>query len=102
MAPRLDTLESYNRKPLSEMNNSLKIDEIGRIQPSPRKPKAHNPNQTQKPDHDIDSMLKNLEEQLAELLKSKPGKEMVSLGKICLKISDSVLYSHSIKARVPP
>ncbi|XP_031787357.1 serine/threonine-protein kinase polo isoform X2 [Nasonia vitripennis] len=78
MAPRLDMLESFNRKPLSEMNNSLKIEEVGRVQPSPRKVKQINPNQTQRADHDIDNMLKNLEEQLSILLKAKPGRDMAS------------------------
>ncbi|XP_011494158.1 PREDICTED: serine/threonine-protein kinase polo [Ceratosolen solmsi marchali] len=78
MAPRLDMLESFNRKPLSEMNfnNSLNIEDIYRVKSSPRKAKQNGQNTAQKADHDIDNMLKTLKEQLEVLLKSKPGKEM--------------------------
>lgn len=96
MAPRLDMLESFNRKPLTEMNNSLKIEEVGRVQASPRKVKPLNPNQTQRADHDIDNMLKSLEEQLSLLLKAKPGRDMASSGEtnfhFLLKTSNCCIY----------
>lgn len=85
MAPRLDTLETYNRKPLSEMdmNHSPKIDELNnKNQPSPRKAIKQNGTikDPQKVDNEIENGLKNLKEQLASVIKSKPGKEMSSSG----------------------
>ncbi|KAJ8687080.1 hypothetical protein QAD02_022874 [Eretmocerus hayati] len=80
MPPRLDALESYNRKPLSEMdvNNSPKIMEDGKGQQSPRKAKQNGNANVPKTDHDIEKMLKALEEQLTSVLKSKPSKNVAS------------------------
>jgi polo-like kinase 1 len=106
MAPRLDMLESFNRKPLSEMNlnNSLSIEEIYK-QSSPRKAKQNGQNTAQKADHDIDNMLKTLKEQLEALLKSKPGKEMACSGTSNLYIIINtiffVLYINNYKYFLP-
>lgn len=88
MAPRLDMLESFNRKPLSEMdmNNGHKIEDVMKIQ-SPRKAKQSRPSITPKSDCDIDTMLKTLEEQLVALLQTKPGREMACSGKLFCKIT---------------
>lgn len=86
MAPRLDMLELYNRKPLSEMdvNNGEKVDLISsRKLQSPRKMnKTDVLNESQKYDPDINKMLQTLKELLGTLLKSKSPKEMASSGKL--------------------
>lgn len=88
MAPRLDTLESFNRKPLGEvdMNNSVNIEEVKLL--SPRKTGKQNGRpSTQKADLDIDSLLKTLQEQLAILMKAKPGREMKTSGMLMIFFS---------------
>ncbi|XP_014205549.1 serine/threonine-protein kinase polo [Copidosoma floridanum] len=79
MAPRLDMLEPMSRKPLSEMNynNSPKIEDVL------KKGSPHNANKigqtnSKQPDHDIDSMLKSLEDQLFTVIKLKPREEVTS------------------------
>ncbi|XP_014221745.1 serine/threonine-protein kinase polo [Trichogramma pretiosum] len=76
MAPRLDMLEALARKPLAQkdMNNSPQVDEISKLQ-SPRKLKNYMSN-AQKQELHIETMLKSLQEQLGNLLKSKPGRKM--------------------------
>lgn len=93
MAPRLDTLESFNRKPLSEMdvNNGNKLEEVNKLK-SPRALKQTRQSVTPKSDCDIETMLKTLEEQLVTLLKSKPGREMACSG----ILFDKIIYSACI------
>ena len=104
MAPRLDMLESFNRKPLTEkdMNNSpIIIQDNGKENQSPCKNKQ-NYQASQKSDHDIDTMLKNLEDQLKTVFKHKPDREMGSSGmiisftlikKTCVSINFSACFS---------
>lgn len=86
MAPRLDMLESHcNRKPLGEMNlNGYSEQEIlaYRVPNSPsRKNKPNNEiieSQPQRINLDIKKMLQALKEQLASVLKARPGRETAS------------------------
>lgn len=83
MAPRLDTLELYNRKPLSEKNMNVGGDGqdfVFRVPNSPaRKTKpADSANEVQRMNLDIRKMLQTLKEQLAAVLKSKPNRVTTS------------------------
>ncbi|XP_011301223.1 serine/threonine-protein kinase polo [Fopius arisanus] len=82
MAPRLDTLETYNqRKPLSEMNhNEEGIDSpMFRLPGSPaRKTKQDGVSEVQRAGRDIKRMLITLKEQVGAVLTSKPARRDAS------------------------
>jgi len=84
MAPRLDMLESHcNRKPLGEMNlNGYSEQEILACR-APNSPSRKNkPNEIiiepQRVNLDIKKMLQTLREQIAIVLKARPGREIAS------------------------
>lgn len=84
MAPRLDMLELHcNRKPLGEMNlNGYSEQEILACR-APNSPSRKNkPNneivEPQRVNLDIRKMLHTLREQIASVLKVRPGREIAS------------------------
>lgn len=84
MAPRVDTLETYNRKPLSEMNQNEE-DDKGQFRipksPAPRIGSKESESQTdaQRSGRNVKRMLITLKEQVTAVLAAKPGRTDASL-----------------------
>ncbi|XP_074115253.1 serine/threonine-protein kinase polo [Cotesia typhae] len=84
MAPRVDTLETYNRKPLSEMNQNEE-DDKGTFRvpksPAPRIGTKESDSQTdaQRSSRNVKRMLITLKEQVTAVLAAKPGRTDASL-----------------------